>query len=105
MTTPMRGRGESGWFARASIASKLPAPAASHSRRVQFISSPHSESFEFPVPWRPIRPDQHPGRFGIADDLFPLGVPAQTTAEPKRNVGQVADRGHPMGAFEVGDRL
>src|SRR5262249_54982648 len=36
---------------------------------------------------------------------FLLRVPAQSTAQPEREVGQVTDGGHPVRAFQVGQRL
>src|SRR5580704_3608221 len=101
----MRERGKS--FAGSALAANpktLPAPAAMNSRRVYCISSSHSKTFEFLVPGGPVRPNEQFVGFHVVNHLFALGVPAETSAEFQRQVGQVTDRCHPMAAFEVGDR-
>src|SRR5258708_6297242 len=106
MTIPSGARGASlGASLRATDPSSVHAPAASHSRRVQRIRSLHLEAFEFSIPRCPIAPYQHPHRLRVIDDLFPLRVPANTTSQPQGDVGQVADDGHAVGAFQVGGRL
>src|SRR5208282_4353580 len=104
MTIPSRLRGAlTGLSAPALTPSKLPAPAASTSRRVQRIGSPHSQALQFSVPGCPIRPYEHAGRLGIANDFFARRIPAQAASQPQGDIGQMTNRGHSVAAFHVGN--
>src|SRR5439155_18944983 len=60
---------------------------------------------QFFVPRRAVRPLQQGGCLFVSADCLCIGVPIEAAAKAEREVGEMAERGDAVAAFEVGDRL
>src|SRR5208282_3292496 len=63
------------------------------------------EALQHLIPWLSIRTCEHGRGLRVANDLLPLSIPPDFSAEAHRDVGQMASGGHAMLFFEIGDGL
>src|SRR5215471_2441521 len=104
MTTPIGCRRFSSAPA-ARAAARAVAPVIRNPRRDNRMRSPHSQCLQFAVPRLAIGSSEPAGRLGVADDLLARRIPPNHAFEAEGDVREMADRGDPMRAFQIGDRL
>src|SRR5262249_11203586 len=82
-------------------AGRAAAQAESIWRRVKFMMSSHPHRLEFRFPGGAVRTNEHPCRFRVADDLFPVSIPANAAAQTKGEIRQVTAGGDAVPGLQI----